>query len=104
MSIRFTAFNLLADIRFSYLTLPHITLYSEISGGIELGPGTINLTNDEYGVPYPFNQSGKTFVCKFPTYHLTALGIKAGSKGWFGNVEFGTGYKGFVNAGVGYEF
>ena len=34
----------------------------------------------------------------------TALGIKAGSKGWFGNVEFGTGYKGFINAGVGYEF
>ena len=103
MSIRFTAFNLLADIRFAYLTLPHITLYSEISGGIQLGRETINLTNDEY-VSYPVNQPRKMFVGKFPTYHLTALGIKAGAKGWFGNVEFGTGYKGFVNAGVGYEF
>ena len=52
----------------------------------------------------PINQPRKTFVGKFPTYHLTALGIKAGAKGWFGNVEFGTGYKGFINAGVGYEF
>ncbi len=101
--MRFRAFNLLADIRFSYLTLPHITLYSEISGGIQLGRETINLTNDEY-VSYPVNQPRKMFVGKFPTYHLTALGIKAGAKGWFGNVEFGTGYKGFVNAGVGYEF
>ena len=103
MSMQFAAFNLLADIRFSYLNLPHITLYSEISGGIQLGRETINLTNDEY-VSYPVNQPWKMFVGKFPTYHLTALGIKAGAKGWFGNVEFGTGYKGFINAGVGYEF
>ncbi len=103
MSMRFVAFNLLADIRFSYLNLPRITLYSEISGGIQLGRETINLANDEY-VSSPINQPRKTFVGKFPTYHLTALGIKAGAKGWFGNVEFGTGYKGFINAGVGYEF
>ena len=102
--MRSIAFNLLADIRFAYLTLPHITLYSEISGGIQLGWETINLTNDEYDVPSPYNQPGKWSVCKFPTYHLTALGIKAGANGWFGNVEFGTGFKGFINAGVGYEF
>lgn len=104
MSIRFTAFNLLADIRFAYLTLPHITLYSEISGGIQLGQEAVNLTNDEYDVPHPYNQPRKLSACTFPSYHLTALGIKAGSKGWFGNVEFGTGYKCFINAGVGYEF
>jgi hypothetical protein len=37
-------------------------------------------------------------------FQLTAFGVKAGAKHWFGSFEAGFGIKGIVNLGVGYEF
>ena len=89
-----TFFNLMADLRFSYLNRKHVTLYSELSGGLLIG----NFTSKQV---QPVATNYTAFA---GAVHVTMLGVKAGAKGWFGNVELGAGFKGLISAGFGYEF
>jgi hypothetical protein len=77
------------ELRFSYLNRPHVTLYS----GIALGVMLDHVKSREY-------QGTQAFL----GYQLTAFGVKAGGKHWFGNVELGVGHKGIASAGFGYQF
>ena len=91
-------FNLLAELRFSYLNRKHVTLYS----GLGLGIG--------FMVGHPYKQIDlATYEERVPHYHysslqLTAIGVRAGSKHWFGTAELGFGARGFATLGVGYAF
>ncbi|MBR4787204.1 MAG: hypothetical protein IK013_04930 [Bacteroidales bacterium] len=89
-----TFFDLMADLRFSYLNRKHVTLYSELSGGLLIG----NFTSKQV---QPVATNYTAFA---GAVHVTMLGVKAGAKGWFGNVELGAGFKGLISAGFGYEF
>ena len=89
-----TFFDLMADLRFSYLNRKHVTLYSELSGGLLIG----NFTSKQV---QPVATNYTAFA---GAVHITMLGVKAGAKGWFGNVELGAGFKGLISAGFGYEF
>lgn len=98
--VRETFLDFMPDIRFSYLNRKHVTLYSALSVGIILGNYSRNVEND--------NDRNRMFypnkLSIYYSYQITALGIKAGAKGWFGDLELGIGNKGFVSAGFGYEF
>ncbi|MBO4382268.1 MAG: hypothetical protein J5799_04930 [Bacteroidales bacterium] len=85
--------SLMPDIRFSYLNRKHVTLYSGIGAGMFLS----HYKDHVYGNDTPHNQVSLGF-------QLTAFGVKAGSNHWFGDLELGMGYKGFVSAGFGYDF
>jgi len=86
-------FTCMPDLRFSYFNRKHVTLYS----GFGLGLKIISLKD-------PHQYDDKTHTFYRAAYQLTAFGVKAGAKHWFGNVELGLGYKGFLSAGFGYEF
>lgn len=80
-------FTVLADARFSYLNRKHVTLYSGLS----------------FGLDFDCDQNGTYYGATFAE-QITILGVKAGAKHWFGNLELGAGFKGFVSGGIGYEF
>lgn len=87
--------SFIANLRFSYLNRKHITLYSGI--GIGLGGGYYPNTHivTEFGL-VPANNY-------FTTFQLTALGVKVAGNKWFGDLELGVGYRGFVSLGAGYN-
>lgn len=86
-------FTCMPDFRFSYFNRKHMTLYSGFGLGLR-----INFLKD------PHQYGDQTHIFYNAAYQLTAFGVKAGAKHWLGNVELGIGYKGFVSAGLGYEF
>lgn len=101
-------FLIMPSLRFSYLNRPHITLYSGLDIGLLIvrrTPERMNQFVDEGWSPdddpsgWPHNRTDV-----FSAFQLTAFGVKAGAKHWFGSLELGAGIKGFVNLGVGYEF
>ena len=88
------AISTILDVRFSYLNRKHITLYSGLGLGLMLKG-------------YDSRYDGNYFlggVSITSVYQLTAFGVKAGSGHWFGNLELGCGYKGFISGGVSYDF
>lgn len=87
--------NVMADIRFSYLNSKHVTLYS----GIALGLGGVHNPN-----VFRFTANGTVTADNYyTTFQLTGLGVKVGTQNWFGDLELGVGYKGFVSLGAGYN-
>lgn len=101
-------FLIMPSLRFSYLNRPHITLYSGLDIGLLIvrrTPERMNQFVDEGWSPdddpsgWPHNRTDV-----FSAFQLTAFGVKAGAKHWFGSLELGAGIRGFVNLGVGYEF
>lgn len=90
---------LMPDVRFSYFNRPHCTLYSAAALGLSFIP--YENKNRIQLASLAEHYEGLTL---FPTFHLTAFGIKAGANHWFGSAEFGYGFKGFASVGVGYEF
>lgn len=105
-------FLIMPSLRFSYLNRPHVTLYSGIAVGV-----LINRGNRYYGdlskLPefVPAEAALGLLPAELPdhtsagsAFQLTAFGVKAGAKHWFGSFEAGFGIKGIVNLGVGYEF
>ena len=99
-SIHNTYFDLMADLRFSYLNRKHVTLYSELSGGLMIYNYKAKQVVEHKG-ELPVTSNYTLFA---GAVHITMLGVKAGAKGWFGNVELGAGFKGLISAGFGYEF
>ena len=89
----FSVIGILPDIRFSYFNRPHVTLYSAISLGFNAY--ILEKISGETLTSHP------TF---YSAFHVTAFGVKAGGRHWFGSFELGAGYKGFAALGVGYEF
>ena len=88
------AISTILDVRFSYLNRKHVTLYSGLGLGLML---------KGYDSRYDGNYfSGGVTITS--VYQLTAFGVKAGSGHWFGNLELGCGYKGFISGGVSYDF
>ena len=81
------------DFRFSYLNRKHVTLYSGFGIGL-----LVNSLKD----PHLFGERTSNSI--HFAGQLTAFGVKAGAKHWFGNLELGFGYKGVLSAGFGYEF
>ena len=97
----YNTFCLMPDVRFSYFNRPHCTLYSAAALGLSFMP----YENRENRIQ--LTTSGEEHfedLTLLPTFHLTAFGIKAGAKHWFGCAELGYGFKGFASVGVGYEF
>lgn len=103
-------FLIMPSLRFSYLNRPHVTLYSGLAVGV-----LINRGNRYYGdlstLPEFAPATWGLVPAELPdhtsagsAFQLTAFGVKAGAKHWFGSFEAGVGIKGFVNLGVGYEF
>ena len=103
-------FLIMPSLRFSYLNRPHVTLYSGVAVGV-----LINRGNRYYGdlstLPEFAPATWGLVPAELPdhtsagsAFQLTAFGVKAGAKHWFGSFEAGVGIKGFVNLGVGYEF
>ena len=92
-------FLIMSSLRFSYLNRPHLTLYSGLSVGLYIKYGR------EYRDDDCLIQSiTAEYIRMFSAFQLTAFGLKAGAKHWFGSFELGAGIKGFANLGVGYEF
>ncbi len=85
------------ELRFSYLNRPHATLYSGIAAGVTWFIGHHNLSWEIYD-----GQWWK--LSTFPSFQLTAFGIRAGGEHLFGSFEAGFGIKGIVSAGIGYAF
>ena len=94
-------FVIMPEVRFSYLNRPHVTLYSGLAMGV-----LINRGNCYRGGTVPENlyHPDENHTSAFAAFQLTAFGLKAGAKHWFGSFEAGFGIKGIVNLGVGYEF
>lgn len=101
-------FLIMPSLRFSYLNRPHITLYSGLDIGLLIVRRTPErmiqfveegFSPDDDPLDWP---DKRTDV--FSAFQLTAFGVKAGAKHWFGSFELGAGIKGIVNLGVGYEF
>ncbi len=90
--------TLMPELRFSYLNRPHVTLYSAVAAGATLFFGW-EYHSKPYAVFY-WEKSKKVY----PTFQLTAFGIRAGGEHLFGTFELGAGIKGFVSAGIGYAF
>ena len=84
---------LMPDLRFSYLNRKHVTLYS----GFGLGLNMLFMKD-----PHLYGENTQSYFGL--AYQLTAFGVKAGAKHWFGNLELGYGDKGIISAGFGYEF
>ena len=102
-------FIIMPEVRFSYLNRPHLTLYSGLAMGLLINRGNYyrgTVDEDIWFDLVPeasfFPQKNHTTV--FSAFQLTAFGLKAGAKHWFGSFETGFGIKGFANLGVGYEF
>ncbi|MBQ1781134.1 MAG: hypothetical protein II001_06840, partial [Bacteroidales bacterium] len=89
--------TLMPELRFSYFNRPHLTLYSAIAAGTTLFVGHENSSWEEYD-----GQWWKLSV--YPTFQLTAFGVRAGGEHLFGTFELGAGIKGFASAGIGYAF
>ena len=92
-------FLIMPSLRFSYLNRPHLTLYSGLAVGLYIKHGREFIDDDFIIRP---RTTGHNRV--FSAFQLTAFGVKAGAKHWFGSFEAGVGIKGFVNLGLGYEF
>lgn len=92
-------FLIMPSLRFSYLNRPHLTLYSGLSVGLYIKYGREYTDDDCLIQPITIDHNRV-----FSTFQLTAFGLKAGAKHWFGSFEAGFGIKGIVNLGVGYEF
>lgn len=89
--------TLMPELRFSYLNRPHVTLYSAVAAGTSLFVGHENPSWEIYD-----GQWWK--LSTFPTFQLTAFGIRAGGERLFGTFETGFGIKGIVSGGIGYAF
>ncbi len=96
-SNHFNAVCLMPDVRFSYLNRPHCTLYSAAALGL-------SFVSYEDRIQLMLGSDYEDGLALLPTFHLTAFGVKAGAKHWFGSAEIGYGFKGFASVGVGYEF
>lgn len=92
-------FLIMPSLRFSYLNRPHLTLYSGLSVGLYIKHGREYRDDDLLIRPITTDHNRV-----FSAFQLTAFGVKAGAKHWFGSFELGAGIKGFANLGVGYEF
>ncbi len=92
-------FLIMPSLRFSYLNRPHLTLYSGLAVGLYIKHGREYIDDDNLIQPITAE-----YIRMFSAFQLTAFGVKAGAKHWFGSFEAGFGIKGFVNLGVGYEF
>ena len=90
---------IMPSLRFSYLNRPHLTLYSGLSVGLYIKHGREYRDDDCLIRPITTDHNRV-----FSAFQLTAFGLKAGAKHWFGSFEAGFGIKGIVNFGVGYEF
>lgn len=90
--------TLMPELRFSYLNRPHVTIYSAVAAGATLFFGW-EYHSKPYAVFY-WEKSKKVY----PTFQLTAFGIRAGGEHLFGTFELGVGIKGFASAGIGYAF
>ena len=89
--------TLMPELRFSYFNRPHVTLYSAVATGVTLFVGHENPSWEIYD-----GQWWK--LSTFPTFQLTAFGIRAGGEHLFGTFELGVGIKGIASAGIGYAF
>lgn len=89
--------TLMPELRFSYFNRPHVTLYSAVATGVTLFVGHENPSWEIYD-----GQWWK--LSTFPTFQLTAFGIRAGGERLFGTFETGFGIKGIVSGGIGYAF
>lgn len=90
---------IMPSLRFSYLNRPHLTLYSGLSVGLYIKHGREYRDDDCLIRPITTDHNRV-----FSAFQVTAFGLKAGAKHWFGSFETGFGIKGIVNFGVGYEF
>lgn len=102
-------FIIMPEIRFSYLNRPHVTLYSGLAMGFLVNRGNYyrGTVDDQIWfdiVSEATSSPQKIHTSVFSAFQLTAFGLKAGAKHWFGSFEAGFGIKGFANLGVGYEF
>ena len=104
----FHTLALMPEVRLSYLNRPHVTLYSALSVRFAQFFGTeecFNVTYPENRHPWFSDGINEDYTpTRFSTLHVTLLGIKAGWRHVFGNLELGAGYKGFGSVGIGYEF
>ena len=89
--------TLMPELRFSYFNRPHVTLYSAAALGFTFFLGHINTSLDDL-------HSHQLYISEFPSFQLTAFGVRAGGEHLFGTFELGAGIKGFVSAGIGYAF
>lgn len=89
--------TLMPELRFSYLNRPHVTLYSAVAAGATLFVGHENPTWEIYDGQWWKHST-------FPSFQLTAFGVRAGGEHLFGSFELGVGIKGFATAGIGYAF
>ena len=89
--------TLMPELRFSYLNRPHVTLYSAVAAGATFFVG--------HEIPTWIVLEGQLqHRSTFPTFQLTAFGIRAGGEHLFGTFETGFGIKGIVSGGIGYAF
>lgn len=91
---------ILPEIRFSYYNKPNVTLYSSLALGFNF---VVHHKTQSRDNQYYWTNDEPIIPNTFSAFQLTAFGIKAGAKHWFGAFEIGCGYKGFANVGVGYE-
>ena len=89
--------TLMPELRFSYLNRPHVTLYSAVAAGATLFVGHENPTWEIYDGQWWKHST-------FPSFQLTAFGVRAGGEHLFGSFGLGVGIKGFASAGIGYAF
>ena len=101
-------FLIMPSLRFSYLNRRHITLYSGLDLGLLIVKRTparmIHFVEEGFSPDEDPSDWSDKRTDVFSAFQLTAFGLKAGAKHWFGSLELGAGIKGFVNLGVGYEF
>ncbi len=88
-------FAVMPDVKFEYLRRKHITLYSGASLGIAAAhsSGYDLVPNNEILEKWQYAAA----------YQLTFFGLRVGNR-VFGTTEVGYGYKGYINAGVGFRF
>lgn len=80
------------EVEIRWLTRRTLTLYSGAGFGIKVRRGT-----------YAYGEGTEAFTKVLPTFHLNALGLRAGrSVGFF--AEAGYGYKGVLAAGLDVRF
>jgi hypothetical protein len=89
--------TLMPELRFSYFNRPHVTLYSAAALGYTIFLGRENASFHEF-------YSHRLYISEFPSFQLTAFGIRAGGERLFGTFEAGFGIKGIVSGGIGYAF
>ena len=89
--------TLMPELRFSYFNRPHVTLYSAAALGYTFFLGRKNVSLADL-------HSHQLYLSIFPSFQLTAFGVRAGGEHLFGTFETGFGIKGIVSAGIGYAF